>query len=130
MSFQKILAVDFDGVLCNSIFPEANSSNLLNKLLLWYVKRKQKQGWLIVLWTCRENYGIDDYVGSLDKALAFLYNKGLVPDAVNENMQERTDFFGVSSRKISADLYIDDKNIGLLGWILRTLYKRKVRNVE
>lgn len=129
MPFQKILAVDFDGVLCNSVFPEANSANLLNRLLLWYVKRKQRHGWLIVLWTCRENYGIDEYVGSLDKALAFLCSKGLVPDAVNENIQERTDFFGVSSRKISADVYIDDKNLGLFGWILRTLYKKnkKVR---
>ena len=37
----KVIAVDFDGILCNTKFPEANSQNWMNKFFLWYVKRKQ-----------------------------------------------------------------------------------------
>ena len=124
-----LLAVDFDGVLCNSKFPAANSQNWLNKSLLWYVKRKQSKGWLITLWTCRENDGHPNFKDSRKFALSFLWEHDFVPDFVNENDPVRTAMFGSDSRKLGADRFIDDRNVGLLGAFLRFVDKRsKIKN--
>lgn len=38
-------------------------------------------------------------------------NNGLEFDAVNDNLPEIIDIYGENSRKITADLYIDDKSV-------------------
>ncbi len=121
---QKVIAVDFDGVLCDSVFPEANHQNLVNKFFLWYVKRKQKHGWLVTLWTCREDNGLKKYALSRQKAIAFLQSLSFYPDFINENDPSRIEKYGIDSKKVSADIYIDDRNIGLLGWFLRSVHNR------
>jgi len=124
---KKILAIDFDGVLCDSIFPEADHQNLVNKFFLWYAKRKQRQGWLVILWTCRQDDGLEKFAFSQQKAVQFLKSLGFIPDFVNENDPERIKFYGTDSRKMSANKVIDDMNMGLLGWILRIIQAQSKR---
>lgn len=46
---------------------------------------------------------------ALQKAVEFCKVHGLEFDAVNDNLEELKQLYGNNSRKISADLYIDDK---------------------
>lgn len=90
-----IVAVDFDGTL--QINGTANV-NLIQKL-----KRAQKQGDIIILWTCREGQ-------RLAEALLFLQSYNFKPNYVNSNCPEAIIRTKCDSRKIFADVYIDDKS--------------------
>lgn len=97
-----IYAVDFDGTLCESIFPGIGSPNMA--LINHLIKRK-KQGNKIILWTCRVNE-------RLQEAVEWCKGYGLEFDAINENLPEMIESHGGSdSRKIFADIYIDDKAV-------------------
>ncbi len=94
-----IIAVDFDGTLCESRYPEIGQPNipLINGL-----KEKQAQGDKLILWTCRSG----EY---LEKAVEWCRSHGLTFDRVNENLPEILELWGNDSRKITADVYIDDR---------------------
>lgn len=97
---QNIIAVDFDGTLCENKWPEIG---MPNEELIKYLKKRQANGEKLILWTNR--------VGNrLDEAVKWSAEKGLVFDAVNENLPEIVEAFGVDSRKIFANEYIDDRN--------------------
>lgn len=96
-----IYAVDFDGTLCESVFPGIGNPN--TELINHLVKRR-KQGNKIILWTCR--------VGErLQEAVEWCKGYGLEFDAVNENLPEMIERLGSDRRKIFADVYIDDKAV-------------------
>lgn len=50
MDFVKIIAVDFDGCLCENAWPDIGDDNpqVVRALL-----EEQKQGAKLILWTCR-----------------------------------------------------------------------------
>lgn len=97
----KIIAVDFDGTLCENKWPEIGAAN---DELIEYLKKRQASGDKIILWTCR--------VGELlQQAVRFCYNRGLIFDAVNENLPETLEWMNDDSRKIFANEYIDDRNV-------------------
>ena len=109
LELPKIIAVDFDGTLCVNKFPNIGASNLtlIDKLI-----QKRKEGVKIVLWTCRTNNfttETGDCINTLDQAVEWCKDLGLEFDAVNENIQEVKDLTGGNTRKVFADLYIDDK---------------------
>ena len=58
----------------------------------------------MILWTCRN--GID-----LTKAIEFCRNIGLVFDAINDNLPEIKVKYQNNSRKIFANIYIDDRAV-------------------
>ncbi len=96
----KIIAVDFDGTLCENKWPEIGESN---KELITYLKKRQEVGDKLILWTCR--------VGEiLENAVRWAAEQGLIFDAVNENLPETLEWAKTDSRKIFADEYIDDRN--------------------
>ena len=92
-----IIAVDFDGTLQYSR-GEANTA-LISKL-----RKEQRQGNTVILWTCREGE-------SLKKAMIFLRKNGFIPNFVNQNPPEVIKRMGNNPRKVYADVYIDDKAI-------------------
>lgn len=96
-----IYAVDFDGTLCESVFPGIGNPNMA--LISHLIKRKN-QGNKIILWTCR----IDE---RLKEAVEWCKSYGLEFDAVNENLPEMVERWGGESRKIFADVYIDDRSV-------------------
>lgn len=111
-SMRKIIAVDFDGVLCEDQWPQIGPEKKDNIELAKY--RKQ-EGAALILWTCRCGE-------KLDEAVAWCRERGLEFDAVNENLPERVAFYGSESRKISADEYWDDKARGLFGLLCDSVF--------
>ena len=95
-----IIAVDFDGTLCEECWPEIGSPNL--KLIGELIYRKSL-GDKLILWTCRSDF-------CLAQAVKWCASYGLTFDAVNDNVQEIVDKYGSNSRKITADVYIDDRS--------------------
>ena len=98
-----IIAIDFDGTLCQNNYPEIGREN--DKLIA-AIPLMQSMGILVVLWTCRENE-------DLDKALAWCQKHNLQFDAVNENCSYITEQFQWNTRKIHADEYWDDHAVSI-----------------
>lgn len=99
-----IYAVDFDGTLCKDIFPDIGEPN---ETLIEYLIKCKKNGDKIILWTNR--------VGEhLERAIKWCTERGLVFDAVNDNIPEVMEKYKdilkgqPASRKITADVFIDD----------------------
>lgn len=109
-----IIAVDFDGTLCEHKFPAIGGANIP---LIMALKELQRQGHKLILWTCRKgNY--------LDKAVEWCSGYyGLWFDALNDDLPEikNTDFGREKSQKIFADVYIDDRNIEIQSFVIMAL---------
>ena len=99
----KVIAVDFDGTLCVSQWPEIGEENY--GLIEW-LKECRSNGDKVILFTCREN-------DLLDAAVKWCAERGLRFDAVNANLPDRIARYGGDCRKISADIYLDDRAIGV-----------------
>ncbi len=101
-----IIAVDFDGTIVEHAYPAIGKELMFAFSTL---KELQKQGHRLILWTYRAGK-------ELDEAVEFCLQKGMVFYAVNKNYPEEK-FDETISRKILADVYIDDRNVGgFLGW--------------
>ena len=94
----KIIAVDFDVTLCSNCYPYLGFAN---HMLIDYLKMQRKAGAKLILWTCRSG-------ALLEEAVLWCKDKGLMFDAVNENLPEIIETFGSDTRKIFANEYIDD----------------------
>lgn len=90
-----IYAVDFDGTLSVGL----NQPNF--HLINWLNDERKKKGAKIILWTCRDGK-------RLQEAVEFCTHYGLEFDAINRNIDEVKDLYGLDGRKIYATLYIDD----------------------
>lgn len=97
---QNIIAVDFDGTLCENKWPEIG---MPNEELIEYLKRRQTNGEKLILWTSRNEEQTKD-------AVEWCKKYGLIFDAVNDNLPEIVEAFGGNCRKIFANEYIDDRN--------------------
>jgi len=100
MKKYKIIAVDFDGTLCIDQYPQIGMPNIF---LIRLLQNIQKEGCQIILWTCRCGQ-------ELEEAIQWCREWGLHFDRVNENAKEIIEKYGSDSRKIYADVYIDDKS--------------------
>lgn len=99
----KVIAVDFDGTLCRSKWPEIGEAN--DYLIEWLKERKSK-GDKLILFTCREG-------NLLSAAVMWCKARELEFDAVNDNLPEMIEVYGDNPRKISADLYMDDRAVNV-----------------
>ncbi|MFA8434740.1 MAG: BT0820 family HAD-type phosphatase [Marinifilaceae bacterium] len=96
-----IIAVDFDGTIVEHRFPAIGKEL---PFAIDTIKALQKMGHRIILWTYRT--GVE-----LENAVEFCRERGVHFYAVNRNYPEE-EFTGGVSRKIYADVYIDDRNLG------------------
>lgn len=106
-----IIAVDFDGTLCESRWPNIGTPN---KKLIKRLIDLRSQGHKIILWTMRTNKPMEIQGETRDllyEAIDFCEQQGLVFDSVNEPDEVNAKAFGNDSRKIYADIYIDDHNV-------------------
>jgi len=100
------IAVDFDGTLVEHQYPEIGKEKLFAFETL---REMQKKGFKLILWTVRSGE-------MLEEAVEFCRNKGVEFYAVNKNYPEEVIDDGFV-RKIEADIYIDDRNVGgFPGW--------------
>ena len=117
-----IIAVDFDGTIVTHKYPA------MGKVIPFAIKTLkllQKKGHKLILWTYRS--GKD-----LDKALEFCKKRGLTFYAVNNNF-DGEEFDNTYSRKIYADIYIDDRNLlGLPDWekIYNMLIEKETSDIQ
>ena len=108
MNFQDklVIAIDFDGTIVEDAYPKIGKPRIF---AFETMKRLQEDGHRLILWTYR--------CGSkLDEAVTFCKDNGITFYAVNQSFPEEQ-YENKVSRKIYADIYIDDRNIGgILGW--------------
>lgn len=101
-----IWAVDFEGTITvRSKFPDFGKPNIS---VIELLKMARLQGVRLILWTCR-------YGNYLTDAVEWCKDYGLEFDAVNENVPEAIEYLGRDTRKVIADLYIDDKSFHFWG---------------
>lgn len=100
------IAVDFDGTIVEHAYPAIGKEKLFAFRTL---KELEKLGARLILWTFRSGK-------ELDEAVEFCRKNGIEFYAVNKNYPEEI-YDQSISRKIDADIYIDDKNVGgFPGW--------------
>lgn len=99
VEYSYIIAVDFDGTLVEDEYPNIGKPK---KNIIDYIKLRQGEGAKIVLWTTREGQYLID-------AVRWCADNDIYLDAVNDNVPEIIQKFGVNCRKIFAHEYIDDR---------------------
>lgn len=95
-----IMAVDFDGTLVVDKFPEIGAKR---EYMCSLIKDFQNKGVKSILWTSRTGKYLED-------AVKWCELEGLHFDAINENIAEVVELTGQDTRKVFADVYIDDKS--------------------
>lgn len=97
-----IIAVDFDGTIVTHEYPAIGREI---PFAIDSLKKLQEDFHLqLILWTVREGK-------ELEEALAFCSSRGLEFYAVNSNYPEESPEHK-QPRKLMADLFIDDRNLG------------------
>ena len=106
MSNKKlVIAIDFDGTLCEFAFPKIGEQKQIHKKLMNKLIKLRNDGHKLILWT---NRGDNEEYPVLSEAVEWCRDRGLEFDAVNENIKGQKKLSGYSP-KIMADFYIDDK---------------------
>ena len=119
-----IIAVDFDGTIVEHRYPNIGRERPFATETL---KKLNEDGHKLILWTVREGR-------LLEEAVAFCRERGVEFYAVNRDYPEeekhRNEHY---SRKLKADVWIDDRNVGGLpdwGTIYEMItYKRTYEDV-
>lgn len=96
------IAVDFDGTIVEHKYPRIGEEI---PFAIDTIKKIQKEQHRIILWTVREG-------SLLEEAVAYCAKRGLHFYAVNKDYPEETMGDKGYSRKLKADLFIDDRNLG------------------
>ena len=114
-----IIAVDFDGTIVEHEYPAIGREIPFATETL---KMLMKQNHKLIMWSVREGKLLDD-------AVKWCKDRGVEFYAVNKDYPEETlDNNNHFSRKLKADLFIDDRNLGGLpdwGQIYRMIQKRQ-----
>lgn len=98
-----IIAVDFDGTIVEHRYPSIGKEC---PFAIETLRKLTEDGHRLILWTVREGQYLDD-------AVEFCRSKGLEFYAVNRDYpEEDKDCNNSYTRKIKADLWIDDRNLG------------------
>jgi hydroxymethylpyrimidine pyrophosphatase-like HAD family hydrolase len=116
------IAIDFDGTIVEHQYPEIGKEKLFAFQTL---KELEKKGARLILWTFRTGKELED-------AVEFCRKNGIEFYAVNKNYPEEILDDSVS-RKIDADIYIDDKNVGgFPGWseVWQILFPFELQQME
>lgn len=106
MQQSLLIAVDFDGTIVVNKYPKIGKPQLFAFETL---QKLQEAGHRLILWTVRSGK-------ALDEAVTFCEANGITFYAINSTYPEET-YSPKASRKIVADVFIDDRNIGgFIGW--------------
>lgn len=100
-----IIAVDFDGILCENRFPEIGAPNYE---VISLVQQLIDKGHEVILWTTRNG---EELVNAVDWCGKYGLHFTNVNGPAVSNREEYRDRYPTESRKIYADVYIDDHNL-------------------
>jgi len=102
-----IISIDFDGTIVEHEYPAIGKTKLFAFETL---KALQNKKHTLILWTFRAGR-------ELEEAVNFCKKNGLEFYAVNRSFPEENALDDNVSRKINADVFIDDRNLGgFPGW--------------
>lgn len=103
-----IIAMDFDGILCENKFPEIGPPNYN---MVSFARELIDKGHEVILWTSRTGE-------ELTAAVDWCGDRGLHFCAVNDNapsnVREYKKRYPMGTRKVYADIYIDDHNLDFI----------------
>lgn len=122
-----IIAVDFDGTIVENEWPFIGTPR--REVIKLLVELRSVPEIRLILWTNRTRE-------RLSEAVSFCRSEGIYFDAINTNLPEIVGKYGGYSRKISADMYLDDKAVRagcagcleLLSEVLNNYKKRGITN--
>lgn len=98
-----IIAVDFDGTIVEHRYPAIGKER---PFAIETLKKLNQDGHRLILWTVREGR-------LLEEAVAFCRERGVEFYAVNRDYpEEEKEHNKHYSRKLKADVWIDDRNVG------------------
>lgn len=97
-----IISVDFDGTLHFGSYPEIG---LVDANAVACLKQLAADGHYIIINTCRMGE-------PLLEAVNWLLEQGIPFNRVNDNHPANTAKYNSNARKIYADIYIDDRQVG------------------
>ena len=98
-----IIAIDFDGTIVEHCYPAIGKEL---PFAIDTLKKLKEEGHRLILWTVREGR-------LLEEAVSFCRERGLEFYAVNRDYpEEEKNHNNHFSRKLKADLWIDDRNLG------------------
>ena len=102
MKFRATISIDYDDTIVYQDFPNSgkikpNAKEVINRLY--------DDGHHILIWTCRSN-------DRLDTAKNYLIECGIKYHLINENLPNNIEQYGGDTRKMSAHIYIDDRQLG------------------
>lgn len=101
-----IIAIDFDGTIVEDAYPKIGKPMIF---AFETMEKLQYEGHRLILWTYRSGR-------ALREAVKFCEENGIEFYAVNKSYPEEIQDEKIS-RKINADLFIDDRNAGgFIGW--------------
>ena len=95
-----IMAIDFDGTLVADEFPNIGRKR---EYMCNLVKELHSRGVKVILWTSRTGE-------HLENAIKWCKDHSIPLDAVNQNIPEVIELTGCDTRKVFADVYVDDKS--------------------
>ncbi len=118
----KTIAVDFDGTIVEDQYPSIGRPRTFafDSLI-----RLQEAGHRLILWTYRTDESLND-------AVEFCKKNGVEFYAVNINYPEE-EWNAKTPRKLNADLFIDDRNVGgFPGWgkIFQMVMKQNIEDIQ
>lgn len=92
------IAVDFDGTIVDHAYPDIGKPN---PDAIFWMQKWNDMGGKLILFTMRDNE-------TLEMAVEYLTNEGIELYGINENPDQRWS----TSRKVYADVYVDDMAFG------------------
>ncbi len=97
-----IIAIDFDGTLHTGEWPSIGEPMPYAADTL---RRLRDDGHYLIIWSCRE--------GAPQTAMVNWLLENRIPfDRLNDHHPEIAKKYGYAARKVFADLYLDDKQLG------------------
>ena len=98
-----VIAVDFDGTIVEHRYPAIGKER---PFAIETLQKLAQEGHRLILWTVREGE-------CLEAAVEFCRSRGLEFYAINSDYpEEEQDFNNHYTRKLKADIWIDDRNLG------------------
>lgn len=97
-----VIAVDFDGTIVSHRYPDIGEER---PFAIATLRMLQAEGHRLILWTVRERQ-------ELEEAVAWCRQRGLEFYAINRDFPEEQEGHEGYSRKLKADLFIDDRSFG------------------
>lgn len=118
-----IISIDYDDTIVVADYPNVGKIKPFAQIV---INTLYEEGHTIIIWTCRS--------GDHEKAAALYLNEcGVKFHHINENHPDNIAQYDSDSRKVYADIYVDDKQLGGLPghWLeIDYIIRQQLKNIK